>query len=97
MTTPQTFYDHAMNGYNDGSPGETPSLGRASQLWSEAASGGYRADSVMSQVMLAPGNANSDRDAARIMPGGTLSTANGSSDQTQQGLMPRKMAGDMPL
>jgi hypothetical protein len=99
MTTPGSFYDHAQQGYDDGRPGETPSLQEAGQLWSQRASGGYRPTSVLGQVQLAPGNGRADRDEQRVLPGGaaTLSTQNGMSAETSEAQQPLKMAGDIPL
>ena len=93
MTTPGSFYDHFSDGVASGRPGEPSSLELDAQRWNQTAE--YRPDSVLSQVMLAPGNGRSDRDAERVLPGGqaVLSTNNGSSDQTQTQLLPEKMAG----
>jgi hypothetical protein len=101
MTTPSTFYDHAMIGYDDGSPGETPSLQAASQLWSTAASGGYRAGhSVLGQTQIAPGNGRSQRDAERVLPGTSgamFPTTNGVADPTNQAQQKLRLAGDLPI
>jgi len=96
VTTPQTFYDHAQEGFADGrGPEETPSLQQASALWSQAAHGGYRARSVLGQLHLSA-NGSSARDAARQLADGSfLPTTNGSSDSTNEADTPLRLVGNI--
>jgi hypothetical protein len=99
MTTP-TYYGHAMDGYADGQGAQEPaSLQETGHLWSQAASGGYQAKSVLQQTMIAPGNGRSERDAQRVLPGGqyVLPSGNGTSEQTTQAQWPLRAAGDLPI
>jgi hypothetical protein len=98
VTTPQSFYDHAMDGYADGQGAQEPaSLQETSHLWSQAANTGYRAHSVLQQTMINPNNGRSEKDAARVLPAGILPTGNGTSEGTTEAQMPLRMSGDLPI
>jgi hypothetical protein len=95
MTTPGSFYDHAMTGYDDGSPGETPSLAEASHLWSSAATGGYKPTSVLGQYRLSA-NGSSEKDAQRQLPDGSyLPTGNSTSQGTNEASTPLRLIGNI--
>ena len=95
MTTPSTFYDHAMSGAQDGRPGETPSLEETSQLWSERASGGYKPTSTLGQYRLSA-NGSSPRDAERQMPDGSyMPTTNGSAQASYDSDTPLRLIGNI--
>jgi hypothetical protein len=95
VTSP--LYSEAVLGHQDG-VGETASLQARSALWSETAqSASATPISVEQQLQLNPNNGRSQIDAQRVLPGnsGTVfPTANGASEQANQGIQKMLLAGD---
>ena len=92
MTTP-ALSNYLADGYNDGRPGETASLEEAGREWTAASDTGYRPTSVLSQLHLSA-NGSSARDAERqLMDGSFVPTQNGSAENTNEELTPRRLLG----